>query len=422
MGVAAAVWLGALATLAIPLAIHLWSRRRTTPVPIGSIRLLQGVPPLSRRTFRLRDPWRLALRLVMLSSLILALAGTYLTQRSLRPSAERWLVVSPTIRSTPEATRLVDSLGPLADHVRLLHWSWPPVSDSATGAPGADTWTLLQALDERLPPGSRIDVVAPARTGLVRGRRPVLDHDIVWFEVDDSRTAPDKHPAPTPTHTEFAIYTSSDWQDDGRYLEASIRALHPDTVVVNRHQTVEAVSSTTATWLAWLSPDPPPAALLERVASGAVLLTDVETEGTAVATTVALTHPAIFDEPIRLHRRGSSPVGAPVWRDGDGRVLLSLDREDDGLHYRLATRLHPAWTDMVLRGEFPTILAPILGMRATAPDRRMTVTQITPARGQVKPHSASRAEAGLPLFYPLWLLAVLLFVTDMALAARRRPA
>jgi hypothetical protein len=112
---AAPAWLAALAALAVPLAIHLWSHRARRPVRVGSIRLLSGMPPAAARALRLRDPWLLALRLGLLAALVLSLAGPSWIPRDARPAT--WALLSTDALGDPT---LVDSLRHTGAELRLL--------------------------------------------------------------------------------------------------------------------------------------------------------------------------------------------------------------------------------------------------------------------------------------------------------------
>ena len=77
LGLLSATWLAGLAALAVPIALHLWSRRGGRTILVGSIRLLAGAPPATRRSWTIQDPWLLALRCAVLVTLVFALAGPY---------------------------------------------------------------------------------------------------------------------------------------------------------------------------------------------------------------------------------------------------------------------------------------------------------------------------------------------------------
>lgn len=399
MGVATAAWLGALASLAIPLAIHLWSRRRTTPVAIGSIRFLQSVKPVSKRTIRLRHPWRLLLRVALLTSLILALAGVYLEGILPDPAPERWLVVSQAADGR-RAAHIIDSLSAEADTV--------------LETPG-DVWSKLVSVDAILAPGSSIDVVAPAVA--VRGTRPTMATSVRWFPVGAAGDGADRPARWSGLHHDLVVFASRDRWDDGRYLTAALRAIvaqdtAPGTVRLLEANALDGVLD--ATWVAWLSADLPPEALLEHTAAGGVLLTDVAGDQLGAATTIALPQPAV------LSRRGPTPTGVPIWRDGNGVTLLAAEPAGSGIHYRLAIRLHPAWTDLVMQGSFPAALMPLIGTGPAHTKSPVTVAQILPRRADAAARHRRTAGPNRSLFAPLWLLALGLFAVDVGLMFRRR--
>ncbi len=87
---------GALA-VALPLAIHLFSRRRPRPLPFGAIELVLRSQKQKRRNLRLRQLLLLALRCLLIAALALALA-----RPSLVPRTE-----SAQAASGPHATALV---------------------------------------------------------------------------------------------------------------------------------------------------------------------------------------------------------------------------------------------------------------------------------------------------------------------------
>ncbi len=435
MGFTATAWLAALAALSIPLAIHLWSRRRTKSVAIGSIRFLQARRPLSRRTLRLRDPWRLLLRLAMLTAVILALAGPYLTDSAGPPesSPERWVVVSPSLEEAgrggrTDVTAVFDSVRIGADAVRLLHPAWPPL-EASIGMPAVsmDTWSLLLALDQTLPPRSHIDVIAPARTGSVRGSRPALHSTVEWFSFDDGNHDDSVEDSVERAPLTVAIFAGPDRKDDARYLQAAIGAISDagDSATVRRYDTSDVPDAIAESWIAWLSARPVPAAVVRRVRDGGVLLTDVgDAAGVDVSTSIDLGRSSI--PVVRLTRRGEPPDGegggAPVWRDGHGVPLLTVSREGAGRHYRLATRLHPTWTSLVLRGLFPEALRPLLQRTHALPDLPMTISQASPAWAGPPAELPSGDTAGRSLFYPMWLLAVVLFLVDAVMSRPRLTA
>jgi hypothetical protein len=289
-----------------------------------------------------------------------------------------------------------------------------------------DTWSLLFALDQILPPGSHIDVIAPTRTGSVRGSRPALRSTVEWFPFDEGRrggsSAPGTYERSAPLTV--AVFVSPDRKDDARYLEAAIGATSDvgDSITIRHYDASVVPDSVGASWIAWLSADPVPAAIMHRVRTGAVLFTDLG-DGADVGVSTSLDLGLAI---VSLNRRGEphdgEVGGAPVWRDGHGVPLLTVNREGAGRHYHLATRLHPAWTDLVLQGVFPEALRPLLDRAHAVPDLPMTVSQVTPTWAGPATRASSDSTSGRSLFYPLWLLAAVLFLVDAFMSRPRRAA
>ena len=75
LGFATPAALFALGFLAVPIALHLWSRRTGRPQRIGSIAFFAAAPPPATRHPRLDDLWLLVLRCALIAALVAALAG-----------------------------------------------------------------------------------------------------------------------------------------------------------------------------------------------------------------------------------------------------------------------------------------------------------------------------------------------------------
>jgi hypothetical protein len=70
---------------------------------------------------------------------------------------------------------------------------------------------------------------------------------------------------------------------------------------------------------------------------------------------------------------------------------------------------------------FPSLLRPIVTGDVRRPPTAITVSQALPRHDPgVRERRGPDRAAMVSLFFPLWLLATLLFVTDIVLAARLR--
>jgi hypothetical protein len=100
-----ALWL--LSSLAVPVAIHLLSRKEGRVIRVGSIRHLQESSTRQFKSIRLNEVVLLLLRSVLLMLFIVLLAGPGCTRPS---SEERWLILEAGVSERTEVRSLVDSL------------------------------------------------------------------------------------------------------------------------------------------------------------------------------------------------------------------------------------------------------------------------------------------------------------------------
>ncbi len=190
----APLWLFALATLAIPLALHLWSRRPRDLIRVGSLRHVADLVEARSWSARLTEPLLLLLRLAILASVVLALAGPRLGGGRLGGTVSQLVLVEPALLADSAVVRadpLLDSLARSRATVRLLTGDLPRlqldgvISDSGLaggGLPPEHTtlWDLLLAADRLVSPGGTMLVIARPRVALLGGRRPALAATVRW--------------------------------------------------------------------------------------------------------------------------------------------------------------------------------------------------------------------------------------------------
>lgn len=410
LGFLAPFWLAALGALAVPVALHLWSRRGGRPIRVGSIRLLAGSPPATRRSWIIQDPWLLALRCAVLAALALALARPFWTSKA--PKAHSVALVA---REVVDREALVDSLRQAGLAVFVLE-------DDAGRTP--NLWTALRRADRTVSPGTRFVVFAPDLLRYFAGARPVLQSHVEWHTraaVQPDEAAPRALAART-----VVVFADPNRQDDARYVSAAFTAAGDATgivaVVSNHVASAEAVPGS-ADWIVWLSERAIPEPMLQQLRRGAVLLADAgaATGGAQRHRSRIITGPQPSDVWIERAVRATHG-GAPVWMDGTGAPLLTVTSEGrgGGRFYRFNSRFFPAWSDLVLRPAFPMAMARLWSgvdsIRSTPDDRRITVSQLLPAEGP-----SESTPPGMPrhsLFMPLWIAAMLAFLLERRLSAR----
>jgi len=118
-------FLWALLGIAVPLAIHLWSRKKEVTIKIGSTQLLKESKPGYSSTLRPNEWWLLMLRILTIVLLALILAGPN-WNRSFRTEPITYLV-EPSLFDSDKLGKLWDTIPP--DAVRLLVKGFPKMTD-----------------------------------------------------------------------------------------------------------------------------------------------------------------------------------------------------------------------------------------------------------------------------------------------------
>jgi hypothetical protein len=186
----APLWLFGLLALAIPLLLHLWSRKPRQVIRVGSLRHVDLTADARSWSARLTDPLLLAVRLALLVALVFALAGLRLPLRRSSGTGTDLVLVDPALldsATAPEAFPYLDSLQREHEPVRLVSRGLPkvqlgdkwPVSGHKSQVE-SDLWTALIEADAIVGPTGTIHVVARPRIAALQGTRPRLRARIEW--------------------------------------------------------------------------------------------------------------------------------------------------------------------------------------------------------------------------------------------------
>lgn len=176
---AAPVWLAGLLALALPLALHLWSRRPRTVIRVGSLRHLEGLPEARTWSTRLSEPLLLAVRLLLLLVVVLALAGP-LVPPATPVALTRLVLLDPGIARAPDAAALLDSIRRSGTPIRLIAPGLPDLEAGPRPGPPVRLWDALAAADRLARRGGTIDVIARPAVTTLGGSRPALRARVVW--------------------------------------------------------------------------------------------------------------------------------------------------------------------------------------------------------------------------------------------------
>ena len=183
------IWLLALFALAIPLAIHLWSRGEQRVVRVGSVRLIQASTQKQPRQIRISNWLLLLVQVVLLVLAALALARPAVQFGDAhRQGPQRHVLVSPDALQGDAMRGLllqVDSLVANGYQAHILAPGFPSFTTESEDIEYATghVWSLLRAFDAQLPDSSEIVVIATPYLHMLQGVRPALASQVTWSDV-----------------------------------------------------------------------------------------------------------------------------------------------------------------------------------------------------------------------------------------------
>lgn len=392
--------LAALASLLLPLLVHLARRSEQRVVVFAALRWLQAKPQ-PRRKHRFDEIPLLLLRLLLLAVLALLLAEPVLFGR---PDRTPRVLVAPGI----DAISVRTDSGLTEARWQQLARGFPRIDEgdsnvrSLPPAEHPSLSSLLREFDSILPAGTPLTVFVPAVIVGADAERPILSRSVDWRIVADtppSATTPDAPPAiPTlmvrhvPEHQQGVGYLRAagaawlvergDSQPDGPDPAAPV-TVAPGSTPLDPDQRR----------LAWLVPGPLPDAVRQWVAAGgdALLATDTdapELEGATV-----------------------------IWRDASGPLARGT-RLGRGRLMRLERELTPAAMPILLEPDFPRHLSQLFAAAPPAP------TYVDANSHAPRVGAPPYPDAPRPLAPLLAGLVALLFLFErwMANGPRRRSA
>lgn len=388
--------LAALATLLLPLAIHLARRSEQRPTPFAALRWLRRKP---RPRHRLRfDEWPLLLlRLLLLALLAFWLARPVLFgERAETP----WVAVAPGV-DPAQVSEAND------DERRELHWlapGFPPLSQPAPQDP-LPLASLLRQLDAELPADAALTVYVPERLDGADGGLPLLSRAVDWRVLPGAmpvretpadeppalvvRHVGDRAPALRYLHAAAQAWQAADDESDAGTDADGDTATSVGNLVDTAPATVPLPAD--AQYLVWLVPGPLPDTVRRWIDAGGA----------------ALLHTGVEFEP--------EPPMQALWRDADGAPLVEGGAFGRGRMLRLTRQLLPASMPQLLEPDFPQRLRALLESPPPVPARAYAADYAPETVGAAYPQPPRDLQ-------PWWalLVALVLLVERWLATARRR--
>ena len=175
-------YLWALLGLAIPIAIHLWSKKEGKTIKIGSIKLLSEADSRQSSSISLNELLLLFLRLSIITLLVLAMAEPQIRRNT--TNTPLTYIVEPSLINNEKFSPLIDSLSAKSS-IKLLQSGFPEFKADEfeeTNFKTPNYWQLAKDM-ETLRSDSIVVFTNAFVTGL-NGKRPVVDKKIEWIILE----------------------------------------------------------------------------------------------------------------------------------------------------------------------------------------------------------------------------------------------
>jgi len=175
-------YLWGLLGLAIPIAIHLWSKKEGKTIQIGSIKLLSDEDSKQSSSISLNELLLLFLRLFIITLLVLVMAEPQIKKETI--NSPIIYIIEPSLVNNKSVASLVDSLKMEAS-VKFLKEGFPEFNDDVFERSDFRTpnyWQLAKEM-ESLHTDSIVVFTNAFKSG-IKGKRPIVAKNIEWLIFD----------------------------------------------------------------------------------------------------------------------------------------------------------------------------------------------------------------------------------------------
>jgi len=176
-------YLWGLLALAIPIAIHFWSRKKVQTIKVGSTQFITQTKSKQSKSIQINEWWLLVLRCLIIALLVGILAEPQTTTTA--PRQDVAYVFEPSLLATAEGRARFKQI-PQEGRFLLTEGfpKWEEDSPLEEGIP--NYWQLAKEM-EQLPADSVV-VFTHAFAKAVKGKRPPVHKNITWVTVDTEKT------------------------------------------------------------------------------------------------------------------------------------------------------------------------------------------------------------------------------------------
>lgn len=382
----------ALASLLLPIIIHLWRVKQGKTLKIGSIALLGESAATNSRNLKISEKLLFLLRCLFFILIAMLIAKPYLKGKILTQNKAGWILLDERgLKSIyHQHQKKIDSL--LKKGYKLKHFgngfkqlSLKDTANEILAKNAAKTplnyTSLLKQANQSLPNRYPIWVFAPKYATQFDDVLPTLHLAITWQHLSQKDTsnlkytqfldktykielegnairyssANDRNATPLnvmvyPTDVEDAKYLKAALSAIGSYLNQPVQFHHNN----EKSKELDVVF--------WLSSTPIPNEINISLKSNGVILRYADGKSIKNPSTIILGGNETEEHPLlKIRNIAAQNIKAEtVWKDGFGNPILTVEEQKKHHYYTLYTQLNPQWTDLVWKDDFAQALIPIL--------------------------------------------------------------
>lgn len=368
-----------LLSLIIPILIHLFNPNKGKTVLIGNLDFINKHVLVSVTEMRISQWLLLIVRLLILLFLTLILADLTRNHRPILSEDTNvfvsidWLTNS-TIKDRADFIKQHD-----LDNVFLIEKGFPELASKSIYEFSTTTHTNKSFQDKILSIDSFIAeiqnlrlfskkniIYATTNTRQYSKEQPtILNPDYFQWRIKNIEPAKassdqiniDVYASPSRVIDSQYLTTALETLSKNSDLNFSIRILSPKDIVNttnNKSSNVQSIS-----WIFWLSSDPIPSKLENKVSNGSYLIADSQGSKKNTNTNkgnIININGATIHFYSKLPDK-SSPHLIPLWQNKNGQTALSYQTVSSGRIYQFNSRFHPDWTNLVNTINFPFSLS-----------------------------------------------------------------
>lgn len=246
------IWLWALGGLAIPVAIHLLSRKEGKTIRMGSIRFLTETATHKFSSIRINEMALLAIRSLLIMLMVLFLASVLITPQD-SGAIKKWVVIEKGFENNNQLRNLLDSLQQDGYEIRRLATGFPlPDQDTVTQPP--DYYKLSEDLSEQAD--VEAVVIAGNLASNFKGKRMGLPHNITWLSYPPTTAQNMATDLPSGDTIRILIAYDKEFQYDKKIMSAALQTLQPAApanFIITETEVRNLNISGRTDWLIWLS-------------------------------------------------------------------------------------------------------------------------------------------------------------------------